>query len=226
MNVGVLALQGDFLQHVRMLNEAASVMKLDLRVHFVKKPEDIDKIHGLIIPGGESTTIGTLMKYSGVDEAIVKAYEEGNLAIFATCAGLILLAKDIADSVVGETSQNRLGLLDISVIRNAFGRQKDSFEAPVMLTEPFITRIKQINEKYSVRLPLDSIANGVFIRAPVIADARDNTIIATLHDDRIVGVMNDRIIALAFHPELTDDLRFHAAFLDMVNSLRVFSLNR
>jgi len=219
MNVGVLALQGDFLQHVRMLNEAASILGVDVNVMLVKKSKDIERLHGLIIPGGESTTIGALMRRQNMEEAIAKAYEENNLVILGTCAGLILLARDIADRVLGETEQPRLGLLNVSVLRNAFGRQKDSFEAPVSLTDPFLKRVREINEKYNVKLPLEPLTTGIFIRAPLIKDPRDTQVIAMLQDDRVVGVMDDRIMGLAFHPELTDDVRFHAVFLDLIRSV-------
>jgi len=126
VKIGVLALQGDFLEHAQLLRE------LGVEPVYVKKQEHLNEINALIIPGGESTTIGNLIVYRGLAQAITRFAEEGN-PILGTCAGAILLAKKVVDRVVGETNQFTLGLMNISMTRNAFGRQNDSFETNVWI---------------------------------------------------------------------------------------------
>ncbi|MCS7224203.1 MAG: pyridoxal 5'-phosphate synthase glutaminase subunit PdxT [Armatimonadetes bacterium] len=186
MKIGVLALQGDFAEHLKML-ETVGVEGVRVRL-----PEDLEGINGLIIPGGESTTLGTLgVRYRLLDA--IKGKAEEGLPIFGTCAGAILMATTVVDS-----DQPRLGLLDIVVNRNAYGRQKDSFEAPVMIRPigpPPIT--------------------AVFIRAPVIQSVgADVEVLATL-DDQPVLVKKGGLLAATFHPELTDDNRVHRFFVDL-----------
>jgi 5'-phosphate synthase pdxT subunit len=191
MRIGVLAAQGAFLEHI------ASLQRLGVEAFPVRLPRDLAQIDGLIIPGGESTSISKLMlDYNLVAE--VKNLAKKGLPVFGTCAGMILLAKDIADGNRVEP----LRLMDIKVRRNAFGRQRESFEAdlsiPALGGKPF---------------------HAVFIRAPIIEQIDPRVkVLARLDDGTIVAVREGKLLASAFHPELTDDLRFHQYFLDIVTA--------
>lgn len=190
LKIGVLALQGDYAKHIETLE------RLGIKAVQVKLPEEIKKLDGLIIPGGESTTVGKLMGRFGVDEAIRRRVEEG-MAVFGTCTGMILLAKDIEGS-----NQPRLGLIDMTVHRNAFGRQVDSFETDLSI--PAIG---------------DVPVRAVFIRAPIATETgKDVEVLSKLDDGRVVFVRQGKCLAAAFHPELTDDLRVHEYFIHMVES--------
>ena len=188
MKIGVLALQGAFAEHISTLN------RLDIEAMPVRLPGEIREVDGLIIPGGESTTISRLMAaYDLTDE--IGSLVKGGMPVFGTCAGMIIMAKKIPGNNV-----EPLGLMDMTVKRNAFGRQRESFEAelsiPVLGEEPF---------------------PGVFIRAPVIASCDEGVeALARLEDGTVVAVRQGRLLATAFHPELTDDGRVHRYFLDMV----------
>ncbi len=188
MKIGVLSLQGDFKEHIEMLSKCGVDSAL------VKLPEDLKNISGLIIPGGESTAIGNLMQRHDLDKEIIKMHNHG-MNIYGTCAGAILLAKDIIGS-----AQPRLGLLDISVKRNDYGRQADSFEA---------------------ELDIENIGkfNGIFIRAPVIENVDNGIKILSILQDKPVLVQKNNILASTFHPELTNDIRIHKYFIDMVENL-------
>jgi 5'-phosphate synthase pdxT subunit len=182
VKIGVLALQGAFREHIQRLRE------LGAEGVEVRLPRDLKGLDGLIIPGGESTTIGKLMAAYGLDEAIRKF--DG--AIWGTCAGMIMLARDIEGS-----DQPRLGLMDIGVNRNAFGRQVESFEADLAIAElgaaPF---------------------HAVFIRAPLLTRTGEGVrVLAALPDGRMVAAEQGKLLVTAFHPELTDDPRFHEYFL-------------
>ncbi len=188
MRIGVLASQGAFAEHIAIL-QCLEVEALPVRL-----PRELVGLDGLIIPGGESTSISKLMlDYRLASE--IRNLAGNGLPIFGTCAGMILLAKKISDSDV-----EPLGVMDITVRRNAFGRQRESFETelsiPVLGKEPF---------------------PGVFIRAPLIEEAGSGVeIIARLADGSGIAARQGRLLATAFHPELTDDLRFHQYFLDIV----------
>ena len=189
MKIGVLAAQGAFAEHLAVLR------KLKVDTVAVRLPEELNGLNGLIIPGGESTTISKLMITYELSSRILERAKKG-MAVFGTCAGMILLAKEIADA----DGVVPLGLMDITVRRNAFGRQVDSFETdlaiPVLGDKPF---------------------PAVFIRAPVIEEVRNGAeVLAKLDDGTAVAVRQNKFLALAFHPELTDDLRFHQYFLDIV----------
>ncbi|MBK8021575.1 MAG: pyridoxal 5'-phosphate synthase glutaminase subunit PdxT [Chloroflexi bacterium] len=187
MKVGVLALQGAFIEHVKKLRD------LGAEAVEVRLPEQLQDLDALIIPGGESTTIGKLATSYGLIEPLREFAREK--PTWGTCAGMIFLAKDI-----GIDRQPVLGLMDITVNRNAFGRQVDSFETDL--------HIKQIGE---------APFHAVFIRAPVVTGVRDNVeVLATLDDGRIVAVEENHLLATAFHPELTADLRLHEYFLNRV----------
>jgi 5'-phosphate synthase pdxT subunit len=190
MRIGVLAVQGAFAEHLAVLR------KLKAEALPVRLPLELISLDGLIIPGGESTTISRLMRDYDLSDKIRKLAESG-LPILGTCAGLIILAKEISDSKV-ET----LGLMDIVVRRNAFGRQRESFEAELA--------IPALGEK-----PFP----GVFIRAPIIEQANGNVaVLSRLDNGTIVATRQEKLIATAFHPELTDDLRLHKYFMDIVKT--------
>lgn len=186
MKIGVLALQGDFEEHLRAL-EKCGVERMGVRL-----PQELDEIAGLIIPGGESTTIGKLMDRYGISEKIRQRHAEG-MPIYGTCAGLILLAKDIVAS-----QQTRLGLMNVTVERNAYGRQVDSFEADVLAP-----RLGAV--------PL----RAVFIRAPVVRKVESSVEVLATHDNVPILIQEGNLLASSFHPELTDDLRVHRYFLKM-----------
>jgi 5'-phosphate synthase pdxT subunit len=183
--IGVLAMQGAFAEHVRALEAAGA------RTRLVRTREDLEGLEGIVLPGGESTTMTMLMERVGLLEPLREAIR-GGLATLATCAGMIVLAREITD---GMPDQHGLGLLDIAVRRNGYGRQVDSFEASLS--------IEGMNGK---TFP------GVFIRAPLVERTGDVDVIATL-DGRAVAVRQGRILALGFHPELSGDLRLHREFL-------------
>lgn len=187
--VGVLALQGDFAEHMVALREAGA------RPVDVRRPEDLAGLAGLVIPGGESTTIGRLMVEYGLDEAIRQRHADG-MALFGTCAGMILLARDIVDS-----EQPRLGLMDLSVRRNAFGRQRESFETRLDVPE--------LGQE-----PLEA----VFIRAPVIERVGGQADTLASVGDHAVLARQGRCLAAAFHPELTRDRRLYAYFLQLAGA--------
>lgn len=190
MKIGVLALQGDFFEHVHILK------RLDVTVSEVRLPEHLEDLDGLIIPGGESTTIGKLAVAYGLIEPL-QAFGATH-AIWGTCAGAIMLSKDV------RRDQPLLNLMDITVQRNAFGRQVDSFETD--LDAPFLPNDGGINPPY----------HAVFIRAPIIESVYGRArALLSLPDRRIVAARQGRLLATSFHPELTDDYRFHRYFLEM-----------
>ena len=184
-HVGVLALQGDFREHKLMLE------RLGARVREVRLPEHLEGLAGLVVPGGESTTIGKLAAEYGLDEAVRQAYEAGDLAIWGTCAGAIWIAREILDY-----QQPHLGLMDIAVRRNAFGRQVDSFEVDLEIEE------------------MDAPFRAVFIRAPEIVRVGEGVRVRARHEGRVVFAEQERMWAMAFHPELTGDDRLHREFLE------------
>jgi len=188
MKIGVLALQGAFAEHITVLH------RLGVEAVPVRLPQELRGVDGLIIPGGESTSIGKLMLgYDLMDE--IRDLAIGGLPIFGTCAGMILLAEKVPDCY-----PEPLGVMAITIKRNAFGRQRESFETelsiPVLGDKPF---------------------PGVFIRAPLVDQINSGVeILARLADGTIVAARQGKLLASAFHPELTDDLRFHQCFLDIV----------
>lgn len=192
MKIGVLALQGDFAEHIAMLNG------LGVEAEEVRLAEQLNGLDGLIIPGGESTTIGKLATDFELMEPLRQFGQRR--AIWGTCAGAILLSRDVS------RQQPLLGLMDIKVARNAFGRQVDSFEADLDISE-----LKQATGT-------DDPFHAVFIRAPIIESvAGDAKILASLPDGRIVAAQQGHFLATSFHPELTGDSRFHKYFLSLVD---------
>lgn len=195
--IGVLALQGDFREHAQSLRDAGAVS-----VTFVRTPADLETIDALVIPGGESTAMSKLAIAFEVLEPIRKRIKNG-MPVYGSCAGMIMLAEKIID---GRQDQETFGGLDIVVRRNAFGRQVDSFEADLHT----------------------SILNGesvkaIFIRAPWVENhGEDVEVLAKIESgeftDTVVAVQQNNVMATSFHPELTNDLRFHKYFIDLVNN--------
>ena len=187
--IGVLALQGDVSEHINALQRAAP----DLVVAAVRKPGQIEECQALVIPGGESTTIRRQMESSGITREIEAAARSG-IPILATCAGMVLVSKQIE----GEGRFKPLGLMNIAVSRNAFGTQKESFEADL--------DFKGLDRPY----------RAVFIRAPLIVGAGQDVDVLARLEEGAVAAREKNLLALAFHPELTDDSRIHRIFLDML----------
>jgi len=189
MRVGVLASQGAFVEHITVLRQ------LGVDAMPVRLPRELEGVDGLIIPGGESTSISKLMlDYNLTNE--IRNLAQNGLPVFGTCAGMILLASEISD----QNDVEPLGVMKIRVRRNAFGRQRESFETELS--------IPVLGEK---SFP------GVFIRAPIIEQANSEVeILAKLEDGSSVAARQGKLLASAFHPELTDDLRFHQYFLDII----------
>lgn len=190
--VGVLAFQGDFREHL------AALRSLGAEAVSVRRPEELASVDGLIIPGGESSVMDKLTRLFGMAEPLKAAISAG-LPIYGTCAGLIMLADEILDSIEGQQS---LGGLDVSVRRNAFGSQVDSFETN--LTVPVIGGAPM---------------HAVFIRAPLVERLGDAVqVLARLTDGRVVAVEQGNLLGTSFHPEVTNDLRFHDYFLAKVRA--------
>jgi len=187
VKIGVLALQGAVTEHMQVLSA------LDTEAIPIRTPSDLDGLDALIIPGGESTTISKLLTDYGLMEPIRKLAEQG-FPIFGTCAGLVLLARKVPNLEI-----EPIGVMDIEVKRNAFGRQVDSFE---------------------VNLEISALHNGtfhcIFIRAPIIEKAESGVEVLCQLNNKPVAVRQGKLLACAFHPELTDDLRLHRYFLDIV----------
>jgi 5'-phosphate synthase pdxT subunit len=190
MKIGVLALQGAFIEHINILRG------LDVEAVEVRLPADLEDLDGLIIPGGESTTIGKLAEIYGLMEPLRLFAEEK--PVWGTCAGMIFMAKDIG------VEQHLLGVMDIVVERNAFGRQVDSFETPLA--------VPSLNHGQERPFP------AVFIRAPRLVSTKGEAkVIAALDDGTAVAAREGHWLATAFHPELTGDARFHQYFLQMIS---------
>ncbi|MBI5353256.1 MAG: pyridoxal 5'-phosphate synthase glutaminase subunit PdxT [Chloroflexi bacterium] len=193
MKIGVLALQGDFAEHISMLK------KIGVDTAEVRLPKHLDGLNGLIIPGGESTTIGKLAVAYDLMEPLKRFGKDH--AIWGTCAGAIFLSKDISRS-----DQPLLALMDIKVQRNAFGRQVDSFETDLDIDE--LMKATGTEHPY----------HAVFIRAPIIESVHGNAkILSALDDGRIVAAQEGHLLATSFHPELTSDTRFHEYFVSLAS---------
>lgn len=191
--IGVLALQGDVREHLIALAAADAVARP------VRRPEELAEVDGLVLPGGESTTISKLAELFGLTEPLRERIAAG-LPVYGTCAGLIMLADKILDPRSG---QETFGGIDMIVRRNAFGRQNESFEAGVT-----VTGIE------------DGPVEGVFIRAPWVESVGAEVEVLAEHEGHIVAVRQGRALATSFHPELTGDHRIHALFVDMVRDAR------
>jgi 5'-phosphate synthase pdxT subunit len=196
MRIGVIAIQGNVEEHVNALGNA--LLKADLQAEVIKIKHKglVNSCDALILPGGESTTLGRLLKREGIASEIKTAANSG-IPIMGTCAGLVLLAK-YGDEQVEKTGQSLLGIMDIQVNRNAFGRQKESFETLIHFDG------------------FDKPFNAIFIRAPSITGCTNEVEILSKYNGQIVAARQKNILALAFHPELTDDYRIHHYFLKMI----------
>ena len=197
--VGVLAVQGDFAEHAASLRRAAAAIGESVNIREVRKPSDLAGIDGLIVPGGESTTIGKLLVAYDLEKPIQEAARSG-LPVWGTCAGMILLAREI----LGGEPDARIGLMDMAVRRNAFGRQVESFEVDLPMTG------------------VDRPIHAVFIRAPLVERVGPKAeTLASLPDGRVVAVRQGNLLATAFHPELTPDTTLHEWFLRELVRARV-----
>jgi len=189
VKIGVLAVQGAFIEHEKAL------ARIGAEPVQVRLPQQIEGLHGLIIPGGESTTIGKVARQWGLLEPI-RAFGKSGRPLWGTCAGMILMAKQVLDSMPGQPT---LDLMDIAVRRNAFGRQVDSFEA-------------------ALKIPVlgESLFHAIFIRAPLVERVGEGVdVIARLEDGTVVAARQGNLLATAFHPELMEDDRFHRYFLSL-----------
>jgi 5'-phosphate synthase pdxT subunit len=188
VKIGVLGLQGDFREHARALEVAGAAAVV------VRRPEELDGVDGLVVPGGESTTIGKLLDRFGILAPLRGRIEDG-MPVYGTCAGLILMASEIEGP---QDAPHRLGVMDIAVRRNGYGRQVDSFETDL--------EIEGLDHPY----------RAVFIRAPVVERAGDDVEVLASVDGKPVLLRQGRKLASTFHPEMTGDNRVHAMFVEMV----------
>lgn len=203
LKIGILGIQGDVPENIRATKQALSELGDNADVYAVKKPNEILEIDGLIIPGGESTMIGQMSLLNGSLKQIKEKIESG-MPVFGICAGLILLSKTAKDRTVGKTDQPLLDILDVSIERNSFGRQKDSFESELSLNAIQIPKFK-----------------GVFIRAPAIIGTGPKVEILSQFNEKIVAVKQQNILGTAFHPELTSDTSIHQYFIKMIKQSKL-----
>ncbi len=190
MKIGVLAMQGAYIEHINILNN------LGIEAIKVRYPEDLDLVDGLIMPGGESTSMRILLDKNNLFD-VLKAKVTQDFPVWGTCAGLILLAEKIHKSDV-----SHLKLMDMTVVRNAYGRQLGSFKVD--------KNIPSVSDK---DIPL------IFIRAPYIKEVGEKVKILATHDEKIIAARQDNLLATSFHPELSDDLSFHKYFIAMVKEV-------
>jgi 5'-phosphate synthase pdxT subunit len=202
LNLGVLSIQGDVLENILSVQSAIDALDIDGTVTSVKTPDELSQVDGLIIPGGESTTIGQLSLANGTLKILKEKIEQG-MPVLGICAGMVMLSKNAQDKVVGKIDQPLLEILDIKLERNSFGRQRESFETDISLT--------------SIGIPT---FNGVFIRAPSISDVGSDVEILSKFNEKIIAVKKDNIIGVAFHPELTTDISLHKYFVNLANNLK------
>lgn len=204
MKVGVLALQGGVAEHVYMLRKAFQEERVSGEVIPVKRRSELGDLDGIVLPGGESTTIGALAKRTGLLNELRDAIRSG-LPVMGVCAGAVMLAKVAIDRVVGRTNQPLLALMNIKVVRNYYGRQRESFEVdlriPALGAKPF---------------------RGVFVRAPAISEVWEPARSVAELEGVTVMAHQDHMLALTFHPELTEDARVHRAFIRLIRGGEVW----
>jgi 5'-phosphate synthase pdxT subunit len=200
LNVGILSIQGDVQENILSTKAAFDELGIDGNIMPVKTPDEISKLDGLIIPGGESTTIGQLSLVNGSLKTLKEKIENG-MPVLGICAGLIMLSKTADDRVVGKTDQALLNILDIKLQRNSFGRQQDSFESDISMDSIGIPKF-----------------NGIFIRAPSVSDVGSDIEILSKFNEQIIAVKKGNVIGTSFHPELTTDVSLHKYFVNLVNS--------
>ena len=195
LNIGIIGIQGAISEHVHLMNKIFKINHINGKIFFIKNKFEIKSIDALIIPGGESTTISKFLLNFGIYDEILNRINENDLPIMGTCAGCVLLSNEIAN----ETKEiSLLKAMDMKVIRNAFGRQRESFENDIfinVLEKPF---------------------NAIFIRAPIIEKAWGKCDAISKIDNNIIMARQDKYLALSFHPELTNDLRIHEYFLEII----------
>jgi len=201
LTIGILSLQGDVAENRISTESSLKERGKSGKVIEIKNPEQISEIDGLILPGGESTAIGQLALVNGSLKRIKERVDLG-MPIFGICAGLILLSKNSMDHNLGKTDQPLLNLLNISVERNSFGRQRDSFEIDLFLESIQISNFR-----------------GIFIRAPSINDLGEGVEVLSKINEKIVAVKQGSIIGTSFHPELTQDLSLHKYFINMIDQI-------
>jgi pyridoxal 5'-phosphate synthase pdxT subunit len=194
LTIGVLGIQGAVSEHINLMEKTLHSTKTSGKVIPIKNKEQLDEIDALIIPGGESTTITKILNSTLMHYKLINKIKKDNLPVMGTCAGCVVLASEI----VNNNNLNILSVMNIKVKRNAFGRQKESFEKQI--------DIKGFSKPF----------NAVFIRAPIIERVWDDCRILSKIDKKIVMAKQDNLLALSFHPELTDDIRIHKFFLNMI----------
>jgi len=202
LTFGVLSIQGDVLENILSVEAAIDALGIDGTVTAVRTPDEISKVDGLVIPGGESTTIGQLSKFNGSLKILKEKIEQG-MPVLGICAGMVLLSNNANDKVVGKIDQPLLNILDIKLERNSFGRQRESFESDISLDSIGIPKF-----------------NGVFIRAPSISDVGSDVEILSKFNEKIIAVKKNNVIGVAFHPELTTDISLHKYFVNLTNTLK------
>ena len=199
ISVGVLAIQGDVQENLLSTQKALDELGIEGSVIDVKTADDVSKLDGLIIPGGESTTIGQLSLVNSSLKVMKEKIETG-MPVLGICAGMILLSKTADDRIVGKTNQPLLEILDVKLERNSFGRQRESFEADISMDSINIPKFR-----------------GVFIRAPSVSETGSDVEVLSKYNEKIVAVKKGNIIGTAFHPELTTDVSLHKYFVNLVN---------
>ena len=200
ITVGILSIQGDVQENLLSTKTALDELDIDGKVVSVKTPDEISQLDGLIIPGGESTTIGHL-SLANDSLKVLKEKIDGGMPVLGICAGMIMLSKTANDKVVGKIDQPLLNILDIKLERNSFGRQRESFETDVSMDSINISKF-----------------NGVFIRAPSVSDVGSDIEILAKHNEKIVAIKKGNVIGTAFHPELTTDTSLHKYFVNLITT--------
>lgn len=199
IKIGVLSIQGDIEENIQACKESLNETGITGEVIEVKNYEEILDVDGLIIPGGESTVISIMMSLNQSNWEKLKQKISEGLPVLGTCAGMIILAKRVLDKTIGETQQKLLKSLDVTIERNAFGRQHESFETdlniPIIGERPF---------------------KAVFIRGPIVKETGKDVQILSKYNDKIVAVQQNNIIGTSFHPELAEDNRFYSHFIRMI----------
>lgn len=200
LNVGILSIQGDVEENFVSIKTALEQLEMDGQVTRVKTSDDILQLDALIIPGGESTTIGKL-SLANDSLKVLKQKIESGMPVLGICAGMILLSNTVNDRIVGKTDQPLLSILDVTLERNSFGRQRESFEADISMDSIGISKF-----------------NGVFIRAPSISSVGSGVTVLSKLGDRVVAVKQGNIIGTSFHPELVEDISLHKYFLSLLDA--------
>jgi 5'-phosphate synthase pdxT subunit len=193
-----LAIQGDVQENILATQKALDDLGIDGIVIDVKTADDVQRLDGLIIPGGESTTIGQLSLVNSSLKVMKEKIEQG-MPVLGICAGMIMLSKTADDRMVGKTNQPLLDFFDVKLERNSFGRQKESFEADISMNSINIPKFK-----------------GVFIRAPSVSEVSSDIEILSKFNEKVVAIKKDNIIGTAFHPELTTDVSLHKYFVNLI----------